>query len=113
MKLRNLCLFFVLAGMAAPTTQAREGDANAIDASTQLVAVTTSDWNAVEGRLQRYERANAHKKWKPVGDPISVVVGKNGGFQIITSGNVVFVGTTNLNMKENCERKRLEHSIYS
>ncbi|MGA8441338.1 MAG: hypothetical protein WB762_03325 [Candidatus Sulfotelmatobacter sp.] len=40
--------------------------------------VTTSNWNAVEGQLQRYERATTHEKWRPVGEPVSIVVGKNG-----------------------------------
>src|SRR5581483_8366551 len=46
--------------------------------STQLLVVTTSDWAAVQGKLQRYERANAHGRWKAVGGPINVVVGKTG-----------------------------------
>jgi L,D-peptidoglycan transpeptidase YkuD (ErfK/YbiS/YcfS/YnhG family) len=46
--------------------------------STQLIVVTTSGWDAVEGRLQRYDRANAQKAWRPVGEPIPIVVGKNG-----------------------------------
>jgi hypothetical protein len=72
-----LCL--LIACLFGPPTlhpQARATDA--IDSSTQLIVVTTSDWSAVEGRLQRYERANPHKKWKPAGGPTSVVVGKNG-----------------------------------
>jgi D-alanyl-D-alanine dipeptidase len=43
-----------------------------------MIVVTTSDWNAVEGRLRRYERATVQDKWRPVGDPIAIVVGKNG-----------------------------------
>jgi zinc D-Ala-D-Ala dipeptidase len=46
--------------------------------STQILVVTTSDWNAVAGTLQRYERAQAGDQWKAVGDPITVVVGENG-----------------------------------
>jgi D-alanyl-D-alanine dipeptidase len=46
--------------------------------ATQMVVVTTSGWNAVDGRMQRFERASAHKKWKPVGDSYAVVVGKSG-----------------------------------
>ena len=49
-----------------------------LTSSTQLLVVTTSDWNAVEGKLQRYERSSSHNKWKAVGDPVTVVVGKNG-----------------------------------
>jgi len=43
-----------------------------------MIVVTTPDWAAVEGRLQRYERATSHETWKPVSKPISIVVGKNG-----------------------------------
>jgi D-alanyl-D-alanine dipeptidase len=46
--------------------------------STQILVVTTADWNAVPGTLQRYERLNARKKWKKVGLPIPVVVAKKG-----------------------------------
>jgi len=47
-------------------------------ASTQLLVVTTSDWNSVQGTLQRYQRTSAAGKWQPVGSPVEVVVGKNG-----------------------------------
>lgn len=50
----------------------------AMRSSTQLIVVTTADWNAVHGTLQRYERTTPKKKWKAVGEPIAVVVGKNG-----------------------------------
>jgi L,D-transpeptidase catalytic domain len=43
-----------------------------------MVVVTTAGWNAVEGRLQRYERTSPDKKWKLVGGPFAVVVGKSG-----------------------------------
>ena len=46
--------------------------------STQMIVVTTSSWNIVDGRLQRFERNTSHEKWQPVGKPISIVVGKNG-----------------------------------
>src|SRR5258708_5078546 len=49
-----------------------------LNSSTQLLVVTTSDWSAVEGKLQRFERADVHKKWKPIGEPVTVVVGNNG-----------------------------------
>ncbi|MGA2834211.1 MAG: hypothetical protein ABSE55_14170 [Terracidiphilus sp.] len=50
----------------------------ALHSSIQILVVTTQDWNAVDGVLQAYERPRAHKKWKAVGGPIAVVVGKNG-----------------------------------
>jgi zinc D-Ala-D-Ala dipeptidase len=42
----------------------------------RLIVVTTSDWNTVDGKLTRYSRFG--DKWKQVGEPIPVVVGKNG-----------------------------------
>jgi L,D-peptidoglycan transpeptidase YkuD (ErfK/YbiS/YcfS/YnhG family) len=47
-------------------------------ASTQMLVVTTANWDAVTGTLRRYERANTRKKWKAVGVPIPVVVAKKG-----------------------------------
>jgi D-alanyl-D-alanine dipeptidase len=43
-----------------------------------MIVVTTSDWNSPEGILERYDRVTPHGKWTPVGDQITVVVGKNG-----------------------------------
>ncbi len=44
----------------------------------QLVLVTTSGWRTVGGELRRYERSSIAQPWNPVGDPIPVVVGRNG-----------------------------------
>jgi L,D-peptidoglycan transpeptidase YkuD (ErfK/YbiS/YcfS/YnhG family) len=41
-----------------------------------MLVVTTADWRATSGRLQRYEREAAG--WVPVGAPVDVVVGRNG-----------------------------------
>jgi len=49
-----------------------------LHASTQMLVVTTADWNGIEGTLQAYERPQARKKWKAAGDPIQVVIGKKG-----------------------------------
>jgi L,D-peptidoglycan transpeptidase YkuD (ErfK/YbiS/YcfS/YnhG family) len=56
-----------------------------------MILVTTSDWNAVEGRLRRYERTTVDEKWRPAGDPISIVVGRNGlgwGIGVIATDDV-------------------------
>jgi D-alanyl-D-alanine dipeptidase len=58
--------------------QAQIREPDALASSTQLIAVTTSDWNTVRGHLQRYERANTKEPWHAVGEPFSIVVGKSG-----------------------------------
>ncbi|MDX2245665.1 MAG: hypothetical protein SF052_02745 [Bacteroidia bacterium] len=42
----------------------------------QLLIVTTADWDAVPGKLRRFEWAD--EKWQPSGEIIPVVVGKKG-----------------------------------
>jgi L,D-peptidoglycan transpeptidase YkuD (ErfK/YbiS/YcfS/YnhG family) len=73
-----LCLLTIVGCCASGSTQARTVKSDALARSTQAIMVTTPNWNAVEGRLQRYERATTHEKWRPVGEPIAIVVGKNG-----------------------------------
>jgi D-alanyl-D-alanine dipeptidase len=46
--------------------------------STQMIVVTTSNWDAVEGRLQRYERNPTDDAWRRVGEAIPIVVGGKG-----------------------------------
>ncbi len=75
----------------------------ALQSSTQLLVVTTPDWNAVEGVLQRYERPQPEKKWKMVGDPITIVVGKNGlgwGAGVVPTDNLATRGTLDPVKKE-------------
>jgi len=73
-----LCLLSIVGWRVSAPAQASTLKSDALARSTQMIVVTTSDWNAVEGRLRRYERASVHEKWRPVGDPIWIVVGKNG-----------------------------------
>jgi D-alanyl-D-alanine dipeptidase len=44
--------------------------------SKQLLMVTTENWSTKEGKLQRYERED--KEWEKVGEPIEIVLGRNG-----------------------------------
>jgi len=44
--------------------------------SRQIIKVTTAGWNKRNGTLQRYEKDN--KKWKKVGEPISIILGRDG-----------------------------------
>lgn len=46
--------------------------------SLQAVVVTTKNWSAVQGKAQLFERRSTKAKWKAVGEPFTVVVGKNG-----------------------------------
>ncbi len=79
------------------SAQAQRGTlkSDAFAHSTQMIVVTTSDWNAVEGRLRRYERTTVDEKWRAVGDPISTVVGRNGlawGIGVVATDNVQVQG---------------------
>lgn len=70
---------FVLCAMIATFGQTSFAKTNDIAAqSTQMIVVTTPDWNSLQGRLQRYERANSGIAWEPVGNAIPIVLGKNG-----------------------------------
>jgi L,D-transpeptidase catalytic domain len=60
------------------TASARSPKQDVLRPTTQILVVTTSDWNGVDGVLQMYERSQTKKKWKAVGAQIQVVVGKNG-----------------------------------
>jgi D-alanyl-D-alanine dipeptidase len=48
--------------------------------SSQLLFVTTKDWNTKEGKLQRYERgtSNDDTQWVKVGKSIDIILGRNG-----------------------------------
>ena len=50
----------------------------ALDAAQQMILVITPGWNAVDGTLQRYERGAAKQPWRAVGEPVAIVVGRNG-----------------------------------
>lgn len=44
--------------------------------SQQLIVVTTPDWNATSGKLQRYEKRLL--RWRAAGPPVDVVIGRTG-----------------------------------
>lgn len=46
--------------------------------SLQMVLVVTPSWEARQGTLQAYERSGPDAPWQPVGEPVSVNVGRNG-----------------------------------
>jgi L,D-peptidoglycan transpeptidase YkuD (ErfK/YbiS/YcfS/YnhG family) len=52
--------------------------AKLLSQSTQMLVVTTPDWNAVDGRMQRFERSSGDEPWQAVGEPVAIVVGHSG-----------------------------------
>jgi L,D-peptidoglycan transpeptidase YkuD (ErfK/YbiS/YcfS/YnhG family) len=66
-------LFFLLLGISTSLFAQ-----NNLKHSEQMITVVTSDWNSVNGLLQRYERQSENQKWKKMGSEIPVVIGKNG-----------------------------------
>lgn len=71
--LHLLAMFLLLLVRVSPAA-----DSDSLKSSKQLIVVTTSDWAAVSGSLQRFQRSTPRKKWRPVGGLVSVAVGKNG-----------------------------------
>ena len=64
-----------------PTTplQQKESKVNPImipQNASQLLMVTTKEWNTKEGTLQRYEKNKGI--WEKIGQPISIILGRNG-----------------------------------
>jgi L,D-peptidoglycan transpeptidase YkuD (ErfK/YbiS/YcfS/YnhG family) len=78
MKPMYLFIGLLLGASVILTVSAQEVRTDALTQSTQLIVVTTPDWTAVKGTLQRYERGTSHETWKEVGRPIAVVVGEKG-----------------------------------
>jgi L,D-peptidoglycan transpeptidase YkuD (ErfK/YbiS/YcfS/YnhG family) len=46
--------------------------------SRQLILITTSGWDAVDGEMRLYERRSDNDQWNAVGEKIPVVIGRNG-----------------------------------
>lgn len=66
-------LALMLAGCATTGTDRYGGETSQ---AGQLVVVTTADWDANQGRLQRFERDG--QQWRSVGDPAEVTIGRSG-----------------------------------
>ena len=49
-----------------------------LQTSTQMILVTTPDWNSPAGTLQRFERKSVNQPWEKVGAAIPVMIGKHG-----------------------------------
>ena len=72
--LYSLAFILLLAAGALAFTKQRDPMAKC----KQLIVVTTDDWNSSQAMLRRYSRGNIRMPWKPVGEPIAVMIGKNG-----------------------------------
>ena len=73
-------LIYLFAGFICISTCARSytRQPDPLHSSREIIVVTTSDWNSPQGTLRRYERTEAGKKWKAIGEPIVVMIGKSG-----------------------------------
>lgn len=49
-----------------------------VDSARQMIVSVTADWDAVDARLQRFERAGADQPWRRVGEPVAAAVGRSG-----------------------------------
>ncbi|HSI11784.1 MAG TPA: L,D-transpeptidase family protein [Chthoniobacter sp.] len=74
MRLLSLLAFCIVAATASAVDLTGAIPANC----GQVVLVTASDWSVTTGSLRRYERADAHARWQPVGAPVEVLLGKHG-----------------------------------
>jgi L,D-peptidoglycan transpeptidase YkuD (ErfK/YbiS/YcfS/YnhG family) len=90
-----LCLLLTTGWCVSAPAGAAAVQRDPLGQSTQMIVVITTGWNAVEGRLQRYERVTAQENWRPAGEPISIVVGEHGlgwGIGIIDDTSVRVAG---------------------
>jgi L,D-transpeptidase catalytic domain len=78
MKIVSLYASVAVACLVSVSARAAARQPGALAASTEVMVVTTSDWNAVEGTMRRYERRGPREKWVQAGIPVTVVVGKGG-----------------------------------
>lgn len=78
------------------------GEPDPIRSSSQLLVVTTANWDAVDGALYRFERSSSGK-WQPVGNAVHVVVGKSGlawGAGLIPADDLKYPGASDPIKKE-------------
>lgn len=68
----------VLAGLLAGAAGLDAAPPALLEKAQQMILVVTPDWDSVQGELRRFERPAAGAAWRPVGEPGTIVVGKNG-----------------------------------
>jgi D-alanyl-D-alanine dipeptidase len=77
-KLMYFCMGMLIGAAGIVAVSAQAAEPGALVQSTQMIVVTTPDWNAVQGTLQRYDRPHPQDDWRPAGEPIAIVVGEKG-----------------------------------
>jgi L,D-peptidoglycan transpeptidase YkuD (ErfK/YbiS/YcfS/YnhG family) len=70
------CASLVLLAACAHRSAPASGEATRWSNATQLILVTTPDWNAPAGMLRTFERVGDH--WKQVGNTTPVTIGRTG-----------------------------------
>jgi L,D-peptidoglycan transpeptidase YkuD (ErfK/YbiS/YcfS/YnhG family) len=70
------CLLLALLGACAHLSGPASGEVTRWSSATQLILVTTPDWNAPAGTLRTFERVGGH--WKQIGDATAVTIGRSG-----------------------------------
>ena len=70
-------IFLALPLLLASCVTAPATITSPLSGSSQLLLVTTSDWSAVDGTMQKYERRSG-TEWQPVGQATPIVVGRTG-----------------------------------
>ncbi len=76
--MKTPALLCCLLAIAATLPAQAAAPADVLGRSEQLLVVTTASQDAVDGSLQRFERGSPDRPWRAVGDPVAIVVGKNG-----------------------------------
>lgn len=76
---RRFASGIAVAALAVATSSAAPGTAPpiALARATQLLVVTTPNWDTTGGTLRRYSR-DGRGSWRPVGSAVPVVVGRTG-----------------------------------
>jgi D-alanyl-D-alanine dipeptidase len=81
--MNTFAIVLAVATLGAPLAataqhQLTDGNRAPLANSQQALVVTTENWGALQGTLQRYERSELGSPWQRIGEGVPVVVGKKG-----------------------------------
>ncbi len=74
----SIAFWILLFGSAVMNLDDQRNHQSVLLNSRQLILVTTSGWDEVRGSLRRFERNSPSSAWRPAGEAIPIVVGRNG-----------------------------------